>query len=158
MINMNGKPMKVFNEKEYLYGLRGKDRLDKIIQVKLVKEFWDDDLEFCSCGAPWDSLNMIKKILNLVYKYFDEKDEDIDFRKEVQNIIGCRDDNTSMVVYEMLVNVFNNAGIMEHGSNITWSWLTSYGEALRDALNELSDFELENLWTIYSLFKEISQK
>lgn len=147
--------MKLFNKEEYLKDLKGEDRLNKLLQVKLVKEFWDDDLDFCVCGTPWYSLDIIKKILNIVYKNFNTNEEDIDFCKEIHGVFECKDADVSMIVYQMLANMFNSVGIMEHGSNVTYSWLTSYGEELRYALNNLSDFELKNLWTIHSMFEDM---
>lgn len=144
--------MKRFNRNEYLKNIKGQEA-EKYTDVTNVIEVWDDDLEFCGCGAPWESLKIIREVLNLVCKRCEE--DDFDFKKAIHEFFGCKTEDMSMQVYEILANILNNASVLEHGSNIVWSWLTSYGEEVRESLNRLTDFELENTSEIRDVLAEV---
>lgn len=144
--------MKRFVRDEYLKSIKGQE-VKKYTDIVNVIEVWDDDLDFCGCGAPWESLKIIREVLNLVCKRCEE--DDFDFKKAIHEFFGCKTEDMSMQVYEILANILNNANVLEHGSNIVWSWLTSYGEEVRESLNRLTDFELENTTQIRDVLKEV---
>ena len=103
--------------------------------MEIVNEFWFEKLSFCSCGDPCSQLRLIRDVLNIVYKYHELECDIIDF-------------NMDETIFEFVMNVLDNNDVIEHSSNIKYGWLTSYGEKLRNALNELTDEQLNDFTII----------
>lgn len=150
--------MLVFDEVEYLKEIEGKEESKKYA-INLIYDFWYDDLNFCGCGTPWDTLDIIKQLLNMIYRRFDNENkyDYVNFKSEVCNIFECKSRYMSMQIYEIIANVLDVAGLLEHGSCITGSWLTDYGEEVRKALNGVDRFELENFSRIKEMFDIINE-
>jgi len=86
-----------------------------------------DEIDICGCGNPEDSVELVRKILNLAPLHTDRHWE------KAQELIG------SSGAFHIILSVLTNADLMEHGGGIGGSWLTGKGEAARDALNLLAE-------------------
>lgn len=103
-----------------------------INKLETIRQFWYEDLCFCGCGDPCSQLRLIQSILNNVYNFHSKKENNLEVDRE---FIG---------LYEFILNVLDNAGVIEHGTVITYGWLTEYGEQVRGILNELTDEQLND--------------
>ena len=103
--------------------------------MEIVNEFWFEKLSFCSCGDPYSQLRLIRDVLNIVYKQHEIED----------NIMDINMDET---IFEFVMNVLDTNDVVEHGSNIRCGWMTDYGEKLRNALNDLTDEQLNDFMIV----------
>lgn len=110
---------------------------DEILNnMEIVNDFWFEKLSFCGCGDPYSQLRLIKGVLNVVYNFHENKDNDF-------NLNGI--DKT---MFEFIMYTLDTVEVIEHGSVITYGWLTEYGEKLRNALNELTDEQLNDFMIV----------
>ncbi len=124
--------------------------------LRTVYEFWDDDLCFCLCGAPGETLKIFKELLNLIFRRYDHDDEFNydDFKAGICNLFQCKTNEMSMEIYYMMAYLLNTIDVLEHGSSIGGSWLTSNGKILRACLNLLNDDDLDNFDLYYEESKQ----
>ena len=102
--------------------------------MEIVNEFWFEKLSFCSCGDPYSQLRLMRDVLNIVYNFHENKDF---------NLNGI--DKT---MFEFIMYTLDVVEVIEHGSVITYGWLTEYGKKLRNALNELTDEQLNDFMIV----------
>ena len=126
---------------------------------EFISDFYYEKLNFCGCGSPWDTLYVIKNLLNILKVRSDRWDlEDYNARsheyyelhqKELKECFNLKDNvfhgqfSINDGVIQVFLNVLDNCDVLEHGGSIGGSWLTSYGEELLEHLNKLNDEELE---------------
>ncbi|MFR2887914.1 MAG: hypothetical protein ACLTDM_06960 [Clostridium butyricum] len=129
--------------------------MDKEKATKLIQDVYYDELNFCGCGSPSDTLYVIKNVLKthknrhdrFDYADYSEKvNEYYDlYKHEFQKALNLNDEYcendfyTNEGVYQIVLNVLNNANLMEHGSSIGGSWLTKKGEEFLEALELMED-------------------
>ena len=123
--------------------------IDKAMAKKCIEEFWIDEIRFCDCGSPGNTLKLIKQILNLIYKRYD-KEEYVDynydnFKEDIHNLFQCKSSEMSMEIYYIIAYLLDSVDVLEHGSSIGGSWLSSSGKYLRECLNIFNDEEIEDL-------------
>lgn len=86
---------------------------------------------FCGCGSPETAAETLLQILDMAPFY--------DHREQLNALIP-NDGIQHLVLYSL-----TNRGLIEHGCSIGGSWLTSTGEAVRDALRRERDDEFDEL-------------
>lgn len=91
----------------------------------LYKIIWED-LPLCGCGNPEAGVALAHELLKLAPLY--------EHREEVISLLPAEG------VYYMVLGSLDEAGLLEHGSNISGSWLTPKGKWLLQALNAEPDF------------------
>lgn len=89
----------------------------------------DDDLGLCGCGTPEAAFSLVRDILNLAPFYEDQR------WRQVEELVG--NDGAHHIVLSMLTR----AGLIEHGSSISGSWLTDKGRYYQTALAGIADWD-----------------
>lgn len=126
---------------------------------EFINDFYFEKLNFCGCGSPCDTLYVIKNLLNVIKAKMDKwklADYNVRFdeyyelyQKELKECLNLNDNtfhnqfNINDGIIQVFLNVLNNCDVLEHGSSINGSWLTSYGKKTLEYLNQLTDKELE---------------
>lgn len=91
----------------------------------IYKIVWDD-LPLCGCGNPEAGVALVHELLKLAPLY--------EHGREVEALLPAEG------VYYMVLGSLDEAGLLEHGSNISGSWLTPKGTWFLQALNALENF------------------
>lgn len=124
--------------------------MNKEKATKLIQDVYYDELNFCGCGSPSDTLYVIKNVLRVHKNKLDRCNKKVDeyydlYKHEFQKALNLNDEyceNDFYInegVYQIVLNVLNNANLMEHGSSIGGSWLTKKGEEFLEALELMED-------------------
>lgn len=129
--------------------------MNKEKATKLIQDVYYDELNFCGCGSPSDTLYVIKNVLRVHKNKLDRFDyadynEKVDeyhdlYKQEFQKALNLKDEDcengfyVNEGVYQIMLNVLNNANLMEHGFSIGGSWLTREGEEFLEALELMED-------------------
>lgn len=117
---------------------------------EFIHDFYYGKLNFCGCGSPSDTLYVVRNVLNLIAdknkydydNYWNEFKSTLNLKDEL--ILGSGSNfYINEDVFQIVLNILNNSGVLEHGSSIGGSWLSKYGEELLSHLNSLSDEDLE---------------
>lgn len=74
------------------------------------------DLPVCGCGYPSSAFEFVVELLKLAPFY--------EHREEVERLVGCETEGK----YALLLGALDHADLIEHGSNISSSWITPKGE------------------------------
>lgn len=117
--------------------------------IELVKNFFYEELDFCACGNPNLILEVIKNVLlSYVGKYgvYGERKEHGQFIKEVSIALGYGEvdinkNDIAYGVYQIIANLLDSKGYLEHGSSIGGAWLTSEGKELLEALCLIKNYD-----------------
>jgi hypothetical protein len=92
----------------------------------VYKILWED-LPMCGCGNPETAVTLVHELLKLAPLY--------DHHDAVVSLLP------SEGVYYLVLGALDEAGLLEHGSNISGSWLTDKGQWFLRALNTAGDSE-----------------
>lgn len=90
-----------------------------------LRVFFDAKIPMCACGNPEEGVKLIYDVLKLHPLYA--------HREELRALLPTT--GIEMVVLGLL----EEAGLNEHGGGIGGSWLTPFGEQVRDALQRELD-------------------
>ena len=87
-----------------------------------------------------DILLVIKKVLEIIKN---KKEMTYgEYKVKVDNFIGnATQENIAYGIWQFILNVLDEALVIEHGSSVNHSWLTSKGEELLKALNMIDDLQ-----------------
>lgn len=127
---------------------------------EFIKDFYYEKLNFCGCGSPSDTLYVIRNVLNVIKLREDRWDsEDYYIRqheyyelhkKEIKESLNLKEEKVigdkfylNEGVVQIVLNVLDCCGVLEHGGSIGGSWLTNYGKELLEYLNALSNEDLQ---------------
>lgn len=97
---------------------------------------------YCGCGSYSDEdTELIKKVFYYAAENRTEKFKDVIFNE----YFGDEDR-----MAEMMMNILDSVGLVEHGSTMRYPWLTDIGEALYAGLKDLerieAEYKKENDW------------
>jgi hypothetical protein len=108
-----------------------------LIKCKLCQanDFYTEVLGFCACGNPEEILIFIKKILVLLAD--EEKSPHYSLPPEFSNDI----------FHSFFLLTLDSKGLLEHGSSIYGSCLTSIGKTHHDLLNSISNEDMEKVFS-----------
>lgn len=109
-------------------------KMDNHTLDHLYRVFYQD-LGMCGCGNPEDAYNLIRDILSLAPFYEDQR------WRLVETLTG------GGAVHHIVLSVLDQAELIEHGSSINGSWLTTKGSWFLNAartveFNKLDDGRL----------------
>jgi hypothetical protein len=108
-----------------------------------IRSFYFDELNWCACGAPEEALDLLQKVLATFHEREISEDEAGPkwkrFHEIIESLLGKPLHGGLFWSY---LYTLDAAGLLEHGSNVSGSWLTPKG---RDILAAL---ECSNLETI----------
>lgn len=103
-------------------------KLDNITAI--IEYYYYEQLKWCGCGDPREAIKTIGKYLRAI-----KEQESEDRKMQFQKSFGCA------TIYEnelllCLAYALDAAEFTEHGSSITWPWLTDDGEYFLYAIDE----------------------
>jgi hypothetical protein len=119
-----------------------------------VQDFYFNRLDFCDCGTHGESLRVIR---NLVNWHHHKMANNLTYKENQRELHATLDyavrftgsdsvfSRTQMGITQILLSLLNKVGVLEHGGGIHNSWLTLYGNDLRNHLNAIPDDELNDL-------------
>jgi hypothetical protein len=125
--------------------------------AKKIQKMYFEDLRLCGCGSPIHRITFVKSLLNLINDRF-EKDIPYDvYCKKLVELFGFKENGDSKRylneiqdgVVEFVLDQFNEAGLLEHGSSVGGSWLTAYGKEMLKILNDIDEENID-LYLEYS--------
>lgn len=115
--------------------LPGKFVYDNVSYDDPVTLVIDGFFDFCGCGQPEECLRFIRNVLSMLAdrpEYDSPKREDWNLRW--YHLVG----NAEMFVLYALTNVeIDGYNIIEHGGDVTGSWLTPQGQEFLEDLNRI---------------------
>lgn len=94
----------------------------------LIDLRWFEELKFCGCGNPDGAREYIAKILRAIK---DRSDSDWATDSVAAAIKGDAESAMWLILY-----VFDAMGLLEHGGNVSGSWLTDKGKQLLAELDK----------------------
>ena len=98
-----------------------------------VKAFFYNELGACGCSDIKAMIVEVKRFLS----WADSQSPDYDNRIRFDELYG------SEGIFYLIAGMLDHAGLIEHGSSIRCSWLTSEGIDLLSALNTLDPLAIE---------------
>ena len=119
--------------------------------AKKVQKMYFEDLRLCGCGSPDHRIKFIKSLLNLIN---DRHEQDLsyeEYNKRLVELFGfketgnpkCYFNDISDGIVEFVLDQFNEAGLLEHGSSVGGSWLSNYGKEMLEILNDIDEDKID---------------
>jgi hypothetical protein len=94
-----------------------------------IRELYNEALQWCHCGDPEAALELMRDVLQLISDKnpgsFDE------IYRELEEKLGLKEHRG---LYWSYFYTLDAAGLLEHGGNVSGSWLTPFGEEILLAL------------------------
>ena len=117
----------------YNYTDDGLVELNTYTEDTLVDEclsfFSNDKIGMCGCGVSEDTDEVIRKLLTIRKEKYEDKISYEESIKRYESDLNIdMDDNNHYGLWQFMMYVLDNAGILEHGSGIGGSWLTKEGK------------------------------
>jgi len=123
----------------------------KKLYAKKIQEMYFEGLRLCGCGSPDLRIAFIRELLNLIH---DRHEKDLsyeEYKKGLIQVFGFQEDPDAKYylnpiqdgIVEFVLDQLNEAGLLEHGSSVGGSWLTPYGEEMRNVLNSIQEEDID---------------
>ena len=110
---------------------------------QILYNMYFDELQLCGCGAPDNVLVMIKEVLNALNRQDSSERREVLF-KTLGFEATSLDELTTIQygMYKFILDVLDNAEIIEHGSSIHGAWLTKHGLEILQAFELVDDLDI----------------
>lgn len=112
---------------------------EEFLLEECMSFFNHEKINMCGCGIPENTYEVIRKLLTIRKEWQDNKLEYKYIEKRYANDLHLNmnnEDNYGM--WQFMMYMLNEVGILEHGSGIGGSWLTKEGEMYLYVLNQWS--------------------
>lgn len=129
---------------------------------EFIHGFYYQVIGLCGCGSPGDRLLLIKSLLNQVYdRTTDYRVADLDrdamaglyekHQRKLHAVFGFAENpgegmfsDIQNGVVQFVMDILDEADLLEHGGSIGGAWLSKNGEKMREILNSIKDEDLED--------------
>jgi hypothetical protein len=124
--------------------------------AKKIQKLYFEDLHLCSCGSPELRFKFIKGLLNLINERHEQDLSYGEYKKRLAELFGFKENEKAKYYFndiqdgivEFVLDQFNEAGLLEHGSTVGGSWLSSYGREMLHILNQIDEDDV-NMYLNY---------
>lgn len=125
----------------------------------ILYEFYFNELKFCGCGCPENTLLFIKNLLNIIYEktkrcdnkdYYDRHYYYYDlYQKELREVFEFENkqennnyfSNNQDGIIQFVLYYLDEVEVIEHGTSINGAWVTKKGEQILKILNKVEDWD-----------------
>ena len=109
---------------------------------RMLYDMYFNKLNLCGCGVPEYVLTMIKEVLNALNRQSVKERREVLF-KTLGFEATSLDELTTVQygMYKFILDVLDEAEIIEHGSSIHGAWLTEYGKQILEAFTLVENLE-----------------
>lgn len=115
---------------------------EKLLYEECLNFFLYEKLGICGCGSPWVTANVIKDLLNILYKYETARNRDWqeaydDKMSSIKSLCGVVIENNNNYdgLVQFMMYMLDDKGFLEHGTGIGGAWLTNEGKMFLHVLN-----------------------
>lgn len=119
----------IFEYDEYDYG--SAEYLDEVITEKVI-DYFDEHIGICGCGCPDETYKLIYNVLMTCSINSDDFNSFDEYCQYKQNEINKITQNYGL--YQFVLYILDDKGILNHGTSIGGSWLTNIGKIYYDIL------------------------
>ncbi len=109
----------------------------------LMDYFTYEVIDICGCGNPEDTNEAIRLLLNIRYEWQEDKLEYDDvISRYLTDLHINNDDYIQWGILQYMMYKLNCCDILEHGSSVGGSWLTTLGKLYLIVLNKWHEREV----------------
>lgn len=117
---------------------------DDILVDYLMDFFFFEILDFCGCGVPADTHEVIRRILNIRTLWAEDKLDYEKVQEEYKTDLNIdTSDDIGYGLLQFILYTLDSNGILEHGTSVQGSWLTPLGKMYLTVLNKWRDMQDE---------------
>lgn len=123
--------------------------MDNTKYIGTIQELNDwvfTDLGFCGCGDPEAALDLMRSILSAINSRSERNQQNdstheewMTVSREIEKMIGMEQNPAVAWTY---LYFLDGQGLLEHGSNITGSWLTDKGKEILALFNKYTSKQI----------------
>ena len=102
----------------------------------MFKQIYHNDLGICGCGLPVQVAELVSNILTCQEQLYTENKSVSQVNYEMRVLfknVGVE------VLKDLILHMFSNAGIVDHGVGIGSSYMTNKGKSLIELIREFKD-------------------
>ena len=112
------------------------------VVYSLVEFFSSYILEFCGCGNPEFTYEIIRRYLNIRNDFHTDKIKYEDIKRKYKEELQLDpNDNTQYGILQFIMYTLDCRNITEHGSSVGGCWLTDLGKKYLAVLNAWRELE-----------------